>query len=179
MSGASTKFTHPKTCQEEWRVKWARLKQKTYQSGSTVPESGGDFTRRFAFELRRDFDFLLRLLTSNKLSGPEDPRPCLLWGVVCIKYLINSRKKGEFSKNNPHKRRHFVRPHFVYNSAISVVPIDARPLPILTLLTLLTFRWHSVYGAHAQWTQKASENSDVWVILGQINSVRLNKWICA
>ena len=150
MSGASTKFTHPKTCQEEWRVKWARLKQKTYQSESTVPESGGDFTRRFAFELRRDFDFLLRLLTSNKLSGPEDPRPCILWGVVCIKYLINSRKKWEFSKNNPHKRRHFVRPHFVYNSAISVVPIDARPLPILTLLTLLTFRWHSVYGAHAQ-----------------------------
>ena len=147
MSGASTKFTHPKTCQEEWRVKWAGLKQKTYQSESTVPESGGDFTRRFAFELRREFDFLLRLLTSNKLSGPEDPRPCLLWGVVCIKYLINSRKKWEFSKNNPHKRRHFVRPHFVYNSAISVVPIDARPLPILTLLT---FRWHSVYGAHAQ-----------------------------
>ena len=121
MSGASTKFTHPKTCHEEWRVKWARLKQKTYQSESTVPESGGDFTRRFAFELRRDFDFLLRLLTSNKLSGPEDPRPCLLWGAVCIKYLINSRKKGEFSKNDPHKRRHFFRPHFVYNSAISVV----------------------------------------------------------
>ena len=42
-----------------------------YQSESTVPESGGDFTRRFAFELRRDFDFLLRLLTSNKLSGPD------------------------------------------------------------------------------------------------------------
>ena len=86
-----------------------------------MPESGGDFTRRFAFELRRDFDFLLRLLTSKKLSGPEAPRPCLLWGVVCIKCLINSRKKREFSKKNPHKRRHFFRPHFVYNSAISVV----------------------------------------------------------
>ena len=120
MSGEpSTKFTHPKTCQEEYRVTWARLKHKTYQSESTVPESGGDFTRRFAFELHRVFDFLLRPLTSNKLSGPEDPRPCLLWGVVCIKYFINSRKKGEFSKKNPHETP-FFRPHFMYNSAISM-----------------------------------------------------------
>ena len=164
MSGEpSTKFTHPKTCQEEWRVNWTRLKHKTYQSVYTVAESGGDFTRRFAFELRRDFDFLLRLLTSNKFSGPEDPRPCLLWGVVCIKYLPYSRKKEEFSKNNPHKRRHFFRPHFVYNSAISVVHFHWSRLTrdhfrfLHYLPYLLTFRWHSVYGAARRRHKKTAE----------------------
>ena len=105
--------------------------------------------RRFAFELHRDFDFLLRPLTSTKLSGPEDSRPCLLWGVVCIKYLINSCKKGEFSKNDPHKVTPFfsttLRVEFGNKrGSFSLVPIDKRPFPILTLLT---FWWHSVYGA--------------------------------
>ena len=115
MSGASTKSTHPKTCQEEWRVNWARLKHKTYQSESTVPESGGDFTRRFAFELRRDFDFLLRLPRGSS------PLSSLRRSLHQIPHKLP--KKGEFSKNNPHKRPHFFRPHFVYNSAISVVHI--------------------------------------------------------
>ena len=43
------KFTHPKTCHEEWRVNWARLTHKPFQSESTVPESGDDFHTTLRF----------------------------------------------------------------------------------------------------------------------------------
>ena len=70
----------------------------------------------------------------------------LFWGVVCIKYPTNSRKKGEFSKNNPHKWRHFFTALVQSSCAIgdnkrgsfSLVPIDVRPFPNLTCLTYIS-----------------------------------------
>ena len=98
----STQLMHRKTFHEEWGVNWGRLKHKPYQSESTILRSGGDFDTA----LRFDYTAVLNL----KLSGPGDSCPCLLWGIVFIKYLINSRKR-EFSRNNLHMWHHFSRPH--------------------------------------------------------------------
>ena len=45
------------------------------------------------FELHGDFELrFVRTSISHKLSDGEDSRRCLLWSVVCVKYLMDVRK---------------------------------------------------------------------------------------
>ena len=72
-----------------------------------------------------------------------DSRPCLLWGVVCIKYLMDSRKKdnsrSEYSQATPCFRPHSAK--FAWNRRPLVVHfhwfrLPRNYFPILSYITL-------------------------------------------
>ena len=92
-TGEATRTTENQDDKEAAQVNWAGLSTNRTNLSPLCQNRQVIFARRFAVSNTPRFQFSALPVDLKHTPGRDDYRPCLLWGVVSIKYPMDSRKK--------------------------------------------------------------------------------------